>query len=70
VNFNLEGSRSVAFEVRDLQGKLIKWANVGDFPQGENNFAVNVSDIAAGNYMLNLVIDGSSLFSQQLNIQK
>jgi hypothetical protein len=70
VNFNLEGSRSVAFEIRDLQGKLMKWANVGDFPQGENSFTVNVSDIAAGNYVLNLVIDGSSLFSQQLNVQK
>ncbi len=70
VNFNLEGSRSVAYEIRDLQGKLIKWANVGYFPQGENNFAVNVSDIAAGNYVLNLVIDGSSLYSRQLNIQK
>jgi hypothetical protein len=70
VNFNLEGSRSVAFEIRDLQGKLIKWANVGDFPQGENSFSVNVSDMAAGNYVLNLVIDGSALFTQQLSIQK
>jgi hypothetical protein len=70
VNFSLEGSRSIAFEIRDLQGKLMKWSNVGVFPQGENNFDVNTSELAAGNYILNLVVDGQQLFSRPLAIQK
>jgi Secretion system C-terminal sorting domain len=70
VNFSLEGSRSVAYEIRDLSGKLIQWQNVGDFAPGDNSFTVDVSRVASGNYFLNLVIDGSAMFSQQLNVQK
>jgi hypothetical protein len=70
VSFDLAGSRAVAYEIRDVNGKLMKWSNEGVFAQGTNSFTVDVSTIPSGLYMINLVLDGQYLTSKSLTIQR
>jgi hypothetical protein len=70
VNFTLDNAKAVAYEIRDMQGRLVTYANKGIFNAGTQSFDLNVSDIAAGNYMLNIVLDGASMVSTQLVVSK
>jgi hypothetical protein len=69
IQFNLDGPHYVAYEVRDITGKLMGFKNLGQFT-GTNNYSVDVSHLSAGNYMLNLVIDGEHIFTQKMNVTK
>ncbi len=68
VTFNLPESCFIAYEVRDLQGRLMDTANIGRFGAGQNSFALNVSNYAAGNYIVGLVVDGKQIISQQISV--
>jgi hypothetical protein len=70
VNFKLDNAKAIAYEIRDMQGRLITFANKGVYQAGAQSFEINVSDIAAGNYMLNIVLDGTSMVSTQLVVSK
>lgn len=70
VAFNLTESSFIAYEVRDLQGKLMDTDNVGRFGAGLNSFSLNVSNYPAGNYIVGLVLDGKQLISQQISVVK
>jgi hypothetical protein len=70
VSFDLSGSRAVAYEIRDTNGKLMKWSNEGVFSQGANSFLVDVSAIPSGLYMINLVLDGQYMTTKSLTIQR
>lgn len=43
VNFELKANSQVAYEVRDVNGKLISYSNMGKFSAGKNSFDLNVS---------------------------
>lgn len=68
VNFQLKANSNVAYEVRDINGKLISFSNMGKFSAGKNSFDLNVSSFENGNYMVSLVIDGSRMFTKVLNV--
>jgi hypothetical protein len=70
VNFNLENAKYIAYEVRDLQGRLVTYANKGLYTAGAQSFEINVSDMAAGQYLLNIVLDGASMVSTPLFVGK
>jgi len=70
INFSLQGSRYVTYEVRDMSGKLIEWKNAGQFVPGQNTIALDVAKYAVGNYLVNLVIDGERIYSQQMNVTR
>jgi hypothetical protein len=70
INFNLQAAGYVAYEVRDIQGKLVTFDNIGLHSQGANMFNLNVSDYPQGNYILNLVIDGEKMFRRQFNVTR
>lgn len=70
VSFSLTESKFIAYEVRDLQGRLMDTDNIGRFGAGENSFALNVSEYAAGNYVVGLVIDGKQMLTQQFSVVK
>jgi len=70
VSFNLTESRFIAYEVRDLQGRLMDTDNIGRFGAGSNSFALNVSEYATGNYIVGLVIDGKQMLTQQFSVVK
>ena len=70
VNFSIDKARFIAYEVRSIDGKLIEWANVGMFPSGQNTLPLEVSNYAAGNYQVSIVIDGEQIFSTQMSVVK
>ena len=70
VNFELKNAGTVAYEVRDITGKLITFKNMGTFANGKNSFELNVSDFTAGNYQVSLVVDGANMFTKTLSVTK
>lgn len=70
INFNLNAASYVAYEVRDIQGRLVTFDNIGLHGQGANSFNLNVSDYTVGNYIFNLVIDGEKMFSRQFSVAR
>jgi hypothetical protein len=70
VAFDLAESKFVAYEVRDLQGRLIDTDNIGRFGAGQNSFSLNVSKYPAGNYIVGLVLDGKQIITQQFSVVK
>jgi hypothetical protein len=70
VNFELTSAANVAYEVRDITGKLIEFKNLGKYTPGMNNFELNVTGLNAGNYEVSLVIGGSRMFTKTLSVKK
>jgi len=68
VQFDLKAASYIAYEVRDIQGKLVSTENIGFYNQGANSFNLNVSEYPAGNYIFNMVVDGEKMFSRQFNV--
>jgi len=68
VQFDLKAASYIAYEVRDIQGKLVATENIGLYNQGANSFNLNVSAYPAGNYIFNMVVDGEKMFSRQFNV--
>jgi hypothetical protein len=68
VQFNLKAASYIAYDVRDIQGKLIETDNIGLYNQGANTFGLNVSEYPAGNYIFNMVVDGEKMFSRQFSV--
>jgi hypothetical protein len=70
IRFDLKTAAYIAYEVRDIQGKLVTFDNIGLYNQGANSFNLNVSEYAAGNYIFNMVVDGEKMFSRQFNVTR
>jgi hypothetical protein len=70
VNFELNSAANVAYEVRDITGKLIEFKNLGKFTPGMNNFELSVAGLNAGNYEVSLVIGGARMFTKTLVVKK
>lgn len=70
VNFTLKSDASVVYEVRDMNGRLVQWNRLGSFQAGQNNFQFDASNMAAGNYTMSLVIDGTNMFTKHMNVIK
>ncbi|MFN8699786.1 MAG: T9SS type A sorting domain-containing protein [Flavobacteriales bacterium] len=70
INYTLTGSVAVAYEVRDIQGRVVEFSNLGRMQPGANQINLNVSNYAAGNYTVSLVVDGARMFAKQLNVTR
>jgi hypothetical protein len=70
LNFDLNANTVVAYEVRDMSGKLVAFKNLGRFNEGNNNVQINVSNYAAGNYNVSLVIGGQHFVTRQMSVIK
>jgi hypothetical protein len=70
VSFDLKAASYIAYEVRDIQGKLVATDNIGQYSQGANTFNLNVSEYPVGNYIFNMVVDGEKMFSRQLSVAR
>jgi len=68
ISFNLAESSFIAYEVRDMQGRLMDTDNIGRFGIGANSFALDVSEYPAGNYIVGLVVDGKQFITQQMAV--
>lgn len=70
INFNLNAASYVAYEIRDLSGKLVTFDNLGKFAAGSNSFNFNVDELAAGNYIIGLVAEGRMVAREKLVVMK
>lgn len=69
-NFTLGENKVVAYEVRDMNGRLVTFANMGRYTAGTHQFSVDVSSWAAGQYTFSLVLDAEVRFSRQVSVVK
>ena len=70
ITLDLTNASYVAYEIRDINGKLVTFDNMGNYPAGKTSFNVNVSDIAAGTYVVGIVADGAMIAREKLVISK
>lgn len=70
VNVDLKAAGNIAYEIRDINGKLISFDNLGRFSQGAGSFEINVANLAAGNYILGVVFDGQYMTREKLVVAK
>jgi hypothetical protein len=70
LNFNLDAPHYIAYEVRDINGRLVAWNNIGLHSAGQNSVALNVSNYAAGQYSVGIVVDGQHMFRQNMVVTK
>jgi hypothetical protein len=68
IQFNLNEASNVAYEVRDITGKLMMWDNIGKHAAGSNSFNLNVSELPAGNYVIGVVTGGKNITHEKLMI--
>ncbi len=69
VEFTTDAAQNVAYEIRDINGKLVKTSNLGNQAQGKVSFEVNVRDLSAGTYMMNIIAGSRMVGSDQLIIK-
>jgi hypothetical protein len=70
IRFDLKEGAYIAYEVRDVQGKLVTFDNIGYHNAGANMFNLNVSEYPVGNYIFNIVLDGEKMLSRQFNVTR
>jgi hypothetical protein len=70
VNVDLQNASNVAYEIRDINGKLVTFNNMGNYPAGNTNFNVNISEMAAGTYVIGIVADGAMIAREKLVVSK
>ncbi|MFO0387223.1 MAG: hypothetical protein ACK505_10615 [Flavobacteriales bacterium] len=70
ISYTLTSSAPVAYEVRDMQGRLVEFSNLGRMQPGANTLTLHVSNYAAGNYTVGLVVDGARMFARQLHVAR
>jgi hypothetical protein len=60
VSFNLKHAGSVAVSITNLLGQTVATVNPGKMAAGSNNVSLNLSNIKAGVYFVNVSVDGLS----------
>lgn len=64
IAFTLSSSSNVLISVYDMNGKRVKNVNLTDLHIGPNKATINVSDIAKGTYIINLIAGKESASSK------
>ncbi len=67
LQLNLERDRNLGVSIYDLVGKQV-WSHVGDLPYGEWKQAIDLSALAKGTYLLQVVSEGQKL-SRKIVVQ-
>lgn len=68
ISYELNTSTAVAYEVRDMMGRLVEYANLGRMQPGLNTINLNVGNYANGNYTIGIVVDNARMFSKQFSV--
>jgi len=70
VRYELNKAAAVAYEVRDIQGKLVSYSNLGVQPIGINTIELAVAEWQVGQYEISLVVEGKRMFTRSLQVVK
>lgn len=66
INYELNNADDVAFEVRDITGKLVQSMNLGTQAAGKNTIELNVEQFQAGIYTYTLTVGGERLTNRMI----
>jgi hypothetical protein len=66
----MTSSAAIAYEIRDVQGKLIAYDNMGVKTPGQYSIDIPVANLTNGQYQVSLVVGGKKLYSKALQIRK
>jgi len=70
VNLNLDQASFIAWEIRDVTGKLMAYRNIGQLAQGTSFIDLDVSTLASGNYTVGIVLNGKSRVARHFEVVK
>jgi hypothetical protein len=70
VQYTLKQNVAVAYEVRDIQGKLVTYANLGIKNAGTHSLELPVTQWGVGQYQVSLVVDGKKMYTKALQVTK
>ncbi len=62
IQFTLDKSSSVRFEIYDITGKSVRSINAGQFAAGENSFVITREDLRTGMYILRMNAGNNTAF--------
>lgn len=60
-NFTLRSTAQTSYEILDMSGKIVAKSTAGLRVKGNHNLSVNTQNLANGNYIFNLLTNGSRL---------
>jgi predicted aspartyl protease len=61
---------AIAYEIRDVQGKLVTYANFGIKAEGQHTIDIPLDKLTSGHYQVSLVVGGKKLYSKALQVNK
>lgn len=70
IQYTMTSSAAIAYEIRDVQGKLMSYDNMGVKTPGQYTIDIPVSNLSNGQYQVSLVVGGKKLYSKALQIRK
>ncbi len=68
VRYELNKAGYIAYEVRDIQGKLVTYSNLGQKMAGTHQIELPVAEWVAGQYEVSLVVDGQRMFTRNIQV--
>jgi flagellar hook assembly protein FlgD len=54
INFNIEESTMVSYQIYDLSGRMVQNATLGNYGQGTHSVKFNVENLKTGSYIVKL----------------
>jgi hypothetical protein len=70
IQYTMTSPAAIAYEIRDVQGKLVTYANVGIKPEGQHSIDIPLDKLNNGHYQVSLVVAGKKLYSKSLQVNK
>ena len=52
INFNVEATASVSYQIYDLTGRMVQNATLGNYGQGSHSVNFNVNGLTSGSYIV------------------
>lgn len=69
IDLNLQKISDVTIQITDLTGRIVSTRTYGELMPGGQTIRYYTSGIAAGTYILNAIVDGTSVVTSKVNLQ-
>ncbi len=70
IQYTMTTPAAIAYEIRDVQGKLVTYANFGIKAEGQHTIDIPLDKLTSGHYQVSLVVGGKKLYSKALQVNK
>jgi hypothetical protein len=66
INFNIEETASVSYQIFDLAGRMVQNATLGNYNQGSHSVNFNVNGLSTGTYIVKVQAGAATTTSKIL----